>query len=127
MSHSTIESQRMALRAEADRLESRIKLNQKLIHDDQKMIWGIRAKLRRLTIVEAVGVPDGVRLRCRGLYTDSRLDDATGVVVAVKRTRAIVDWGVIGRWRMPIEDLLRVDGGEAQGCFISLEAREAGK
>jgi hypothetical protein len=127
MSQSSIENQRAALRAEAERLAERIKLNQKLIHDDQKMIWGIRAKLRRLAIVEAVGVPGGVRLRCRGLYTDSRLDDATGVVVAVKRTRAIVDWGVIGRWRMPIEDLLRVDGGEAQGCFISLDAKEAGK
>jgi hypothetical protein len=127
MSQSSIESQRAALRAEAGRLVERIKLNQKFIHDDRRSIWAIEAKLRRLAIVEAVGVPDGVRLRCRGSYTDSRLDDATGVVVGVKRTRAIVDWGVIGRWRMPIEDLLRVDGGEAQGCFISLDAREAGK
>jgi len=116
MSQQSLTSQREALKAEAERLAERIKANQNLIDADRKAIWAIRDKLHRLTIVAAVGVPDGVRLRIRGSYVERRLDDATGVVVRVMRTRAVVDWGpALGIWRMPMDDLLTVESNLPQG------------
>lgn len=116
MSQLSLLSQRETLEAEAKRLAERIKAHGDLIDADRKAIWAIRDKLHRLTIVAAVGVPGGVRLRVRGSYVERRLDDATGVVVRVMRTRALVDWGpALGRWRMPMDDLLTVDSGLPQG------------
>jgi hypothetical protein len=121
MSQPSLTSQRAALEAEAERLAERIKANENLIGEDRKAIWAIRDRLHRLTIAAAVGVPDGVRLRIRGSYVDRRLDDATGVVVRVMRTRAVVDWGpALGRWRMPMDDLLSVGSGLPQGFRMGM-------
>lgn len=121
MSQPSLTSQRAALEAEAERLAERIKANENLIGADRKAIWAIRDRLHRLTIAAAVGVPGGVRLRVRGSYVDRRLDDATGVVVRVMRTRAVVDWGpALGRWRMPMDDLLSVDSGLPQGFRMGM-------
>lgn len=116
MSQPSVADQRASLEAEAKRLAERIKAYENLIDVDREAIWAIRDKLHRLTIVAAVGVPGGVRLRVRGAYVERRLDDATGVVVRVMRTRALVDWGpALGRWRMPMDDLLTVDSDLPQG------------
>lgn len=128
MSQSSFASERAKLEAKAKQLADRIKAHENLIYEDRKSIWAIRAKLHRLTIVAVVGVAGGVRMRSRGLYLEGRLDDATGVVVRVMRTQAVVDWGPsLGRFRMPIEDLLPVDSDVPQGFCISTFAREGGK
>ena len=128
MSQSSFANERAKLEAEAKQLAERIKAHENLIYKDRESIGAIRAKLHRLTIVAVVGVPDGVRMRSRGLYLQGRLDDATGVVVRVMRTWALVDWGpVLGRWQMPVEDLLPVDSAVPQGFCISTLAREGEK
>jgi hypothetical protein len=128
MSQSSFANERAKLEAEAKQLADRIKAHENLIYEDRKSIGAIRAKLHRLTIVAVVGVPDGVRMRIRGLRKDRRFDDATGVVVRVMRTWALVDWGpALGRWQMPVEDLLPVDSAVPQGFLLSTLFKEAGK
>ena len=113
------------LRAEADRLREEIKRFNRLAADARGALWKVEAKLRRLAIVAVVGVPDGVRVRARGMYGDRRVDDATGEVLGVQRIRCLVDWGPeIGRWRMPIDDLMPTGSGEAQGGFVAMGDRE---
>jgi len=120
MSDHKLEGERAKLEDEAKQLAERIKTHENLIYADRKAIWAIRAKLHRLTIVAVVGVPDGVRLRIRGSHKDRRFDDATGVVVRVMRTWALVDWGSsLGRWEMQIDDLMRADSSLPQGFHIS--------
>jgi len=127
VSQSSFANERAKLESEAKQLADRIKAHENLINEDRKAIWAIQAKLHRLTIVAVLGMPGGVRLRSRGSYVNRRLDDATGVVVRVMRTRAVVDWdSSLGRWRMPIEDLIPIDSAVPQGFHISTLAREGG-
>jgi hypothetical protein len=115
MTPQEIERQRAALEAERDRLTKRIKQAQKRIDDDKKAGRKVVQKLHRLSVIEALHVVDGVRLAYRGWAKDKRLDDALGTVIEVKRTRCVVDFGSLGKWRFPIEDVLPVASGEEQG------------
>lgn len=121
MMRTNTESLRQKLAIESERLRERIEKHKKLIEADREAIYAIDEKLRRLTMIEVIGVPGAVRIRFRGLYTDRRLDDAAGCVLAVKRTNAIVDWGVIGRYRMSIADLMLAENAsDLQGFFVGV-------
>ena len=120
MSPQAIKREREALQKERDRLLDRIRRSRKRIEDDRRAADTAERKLRRLAVLESVGVPDGVRVRYRGLFRDRRFDEALGVVVECKRTRCLVDFGELGRWRMPIDEVLPVASGEPQGSWMAL-------
>lgn len=97
------------LRAEVERLAARIERRNQQNRKDRGAIVDAEARLRRLAIVDIVGVPGAVRVRCRGRFSDWRVNDAAGTVKSVCRTRCVVDWGApLGQWRMLIDDLLPV-------------------
>lgn len=120
MAKKSIAQQRSELEAENKKLDARCK---KLREERDKISERqskIRDELHHLSILELVGKPNGVKPRYR-YSTDERqavLNDATGTVLEVRRTRALVDFGAAGKWNMYIVDLATIDA--EQGMFFNL-------
>lgn len=84
----------------------------------QRRLEAISAKLRRLEFAELrhtfaglVGKLGAVRVR----YHDPELNGLVGTVVAVRRTRATVDFGTGGKWNMLLGDLAPTDATPPTG------------
>lgn len=87
----------------------------------QQRLDAISAELRRLKLAEMrltltglVGKPGAVRVR----YNDRQLNGLAGTVLAVKRTRALVNFGLAaGKWDMLLGDLVST---ATQGELLNL-------
>jgi hypothetical protein len=110
----TIES----LTAEEAKLRNKLKRLREQRDAIEGRLRAIEDQKHRLAIAELVGKQ--VRIRTRYPVGDRchKLNDVAGVLVELKRTRAVVDFGEHGRWRWPIDELLPADQAEWQGFFM---------
>jgi hypothetical protein len=99
----------VSIEAHISKLQSRIAKRRKANQDDLELIVRLESKLHRSSVVEKLNVPDGVRTRYRNRCRDKRLDEAMGTVTNVRRTRATVCFGSLGKWNFPIGDLIPVE------------------
>lgn len=118
----TIHEQRERLTKEETRLRAKWDRLQKEADRDQRRVDAIKAELCRLEFVELIGKPGAVRVRYRFRLGDrcAVLNDRTGTVLAVRRTRATVDFGDAGRWNWLLGDLLPTEGNKPQGEVLNL-------
>ena len=75
--------------------------------------FAIERQLHRAKVAALIGQRVKVRYRRNG-HPD--LNDAVGTLTEVRRTRCTVDFGDLGRWTMPIDDVAEV--GCEQGTEI---------
>jgi hypothetical protein len=116
----TIAEQRERLTTEETRLRRKWDRLNEQAAKDQRRVDTIQAELRRLDFLELVGKPGAVKIRYRFPNGDrcAHLNDKPGTVLAVRRTRATVDFGDAGRWNWCLGDLLPLD--KPQGEVLNL-------
>ena len=108
----TTTQQRDRLISEREEITERRHRRRSEDEGDCKRLRTIEQELHRLSIIELVGKPGAVKPRYRerkGTRCE-HLNDLTGTVVEVRRTRALVDFGEGGRWEMPVQWVLPADG-----------------
>lgn len=86
---------------------------------DRDRLLDVESKIHSETIRGLLGIADAVRIGHRrpSGHRDARFNDALGTVVDVKRTRALVDYGALGKWSLPLTDLKPASA--EQGMFVS--------
>ena len=122
MNANDIQEQRERLDAELRELKERAERRRQESYRDQKRHCAIQDALLRLRCLELLNVAGGVVMRCREPAGSrwSKLNDAAGTLVAVRRTRATVDFGELGRVNVALDDLLPAAEREHQGVFIAI-------
>lgn len=116
-----IQQERARLDAELLELKSRADRRRQEANRDHKREVAIHDALLRLRCLELLNVAGGVVLRCREPEGSrwSKLNDATGTLVAVRRTRATVDFGELGKVAVALDELLPAAERQNQGYFVS--------
>lgn len=111
-----IEQRRAQLTAELASLKKRRERQHREREKDEKRWNEIDAELHRLSLLEILGREQGVKVRYRFPAGDrcAKLNDARGTLVAVRRTRASVDFGEHGKWNWLLSDLLPVNGEQGE-------------
>jgi hypothetical protein len=79
----------------------------------EREVSQLERAIRRETFAGSIG--HDVRVRYRQSGRDAKLNDAVGKLIAVKVSRATVDFGALGKWTSPIEDLQLLSEGVPQG------------
>ena len=126
MNSQQSDARKEAIVKDIAKLNSRIHDRTKRNSADLGTISQLTRESHRLTILALVGIPDGVCVRYRNACLDQRLDDATGTVLHVRRTRATVDFGELGKWQFAIESLLPTAERANQGWFVFTGAHNRG-
>jgi hypothetical protein len=100
---ATVREQLAAIEVEMRTLEVGIRT----LCDKRLELWKDE---RRLVALTTLAVGQSVRLA----YTSGhKLDQATGTLLVLRRTRALVDFSPHGEWSIPLEQL--IPSGAAQG------------
>lgn len=117
-----IQQERARLDAEMSRLKERFQRRRQEAERDHKREMAIHDALVRLRCRALLNVAGGVVLRCREPEGSrwSKLNDATGTLVAVRRTRATVDFGELGKVAVALDELLPAAERQHQGYFVAL-------
>lgn len=63
-------------------------------------------ELQRRRTILGWHIGDAVQLKKRSLKRNDPLRGLTGILLVVRRTRASIDFGSLGRWNVPIESIL---------------------
>lgn len=117
-----IQQERERLDAEMSRLNERFQRRRQEAERDHKRHCAIQDALLRLRCLELLNVAGGVVLRCRQPDGSrwAKLNDAAGTLIAVRRTRATVDFGELGKVTVALDNLLPAAERQHQGFFVSL-------
>ncbi len=77
----------------------------------------LKQEIDFLTIRRLEGVPNGVVIRFKGRTGErvENLNNLTGTVVSIARTKAVVDFGNAGKWRWSVLELLPAERKQEQG------------
>lgn len=112
------------LLAERRPIEARQRRRKKQAEADRARLFEISQQLEKLKLNELVGVQGGVKLgtRYEADHPNAKFNSARGTLVKVNRTLALVDFGELGRWKWPIEDLVAAESRQA----VTLAAMLAG-
>ena len=106
------------LKAELDRLHKRAQKRRAEQEADQKRERVIKTAIDRNKVAELLNVPDGVTVRYRqSSGRAAGLNDATGTVLEVRRTRCTVLFGDT-KWSFPMENLLPATEKALQGFYL---------
>lgn len=121
MNRTDIQKQRERLEAERARLKERAARRRQEADRDLRRQLVIDDELLRLACLELVDVTGGVVLRTRLPHESrwSKLNDAAGTLIAVRRTRATVDFGELGRVSVRLDNLLPAAERGRQGFIVT--------
>ncbi len=110
--------------AERKRLYKRMEKLRETLKADQQRVMAIERALERLRLGDLVGVTGAVKpaTRYEADHRYAKFNQARGTLIKVNRTRALVDFGDLGRWAWPIDELVATDGKQS----VTLEALAAG-
>lgn len=110
--------------AERKQIEARFRRREKQHKADLDRHEEIGRLLEKLELAKLTGIEGGVKVRIR--YEpgnpNAKLNHARGTLLKVNRTCAAVDFGELGRWNWPINELIAADGRQG----VTMEALAAG-
>ena len=110
--------------AERERIVARQRRRKQQAEADRQRFYEIERKLEKLQLSKLVGIDAGVKINVRyeAGHPEATFNQARGTLVKVNRTRALVDFGELGRWTWPIHRLVAADGRQG----VTMEALAAG-
>ena len=110
--------------AERKQIEARQERRNAAEKADRKRLEAIAMALMKLQLSKLIGVADGVKVNTRyhADHPNAKFNHAAGTLVKVNRTRALVDFGELGRWTWPVYRLTAAEGRQG----VTLEALLAG-
>ena len=118
MTPADIVAAKAKLEAEVEAARSRLAKHEDAARAERKCIEDAQAQLWRLDVLSLVNVPNAVQMAFR----DTEAGNKPGTVLDVKRTRALVDFGDRGRWRVLLGELRRASDS-MQGFAVTWGAR----
>ncbi len=112
------------LLAEQKKIEARMRRRNEQAQADQKRLYEIKRLLEKAELAKLTGIERGVKIGIRFEPGNpaAKLNHAVGTLVKVNRTCALVDFGELGKWNWPINELVAADARQG----VTMEAMMSG-